>query len=357
MLFALPFLVASSQVKAQALRISIDTKSAEAVCNALAEKKKDTATLNALTRMYGNALLIQKVKGYSGAGDSVFVSTLKELIATGNIQGDDPYNWKEVRAKLPQIRSLLLYINTHKDSFVKQVTALIQPYVPDTLHADARAVFLAGGGALGFTLGNDPSFNVAVQKIGDDVDGLMYLVAHELYHTVQHAGQHTRHVVRDTSAPYAALASYYLLYNLWTEGTATYVGDFNQIKKLKPFAAEQVAEYKKNRERNTQNFRLFEALLYRQYYDTAAQYDDSYNIAFSTAFDETGYYVGYEMAKKLVKYKGDSALAELLVKDPIRFTSDYIALYKAHPDDDSFHRFGGATEEIVKALMKWEGKL
>ncbi|WP_290708857.1 DUF5700 domain-containing putative Zn-dependent protease [Flavihumibacter sp. CACIAM 22H1] len=348
----------STPAFAQELSVSIDMASAEKICQLLSQKKADTIELKKAAGLYGNQLLIKKVKGYSGAGEDVFINTLKEIIETGTIKGRDEYNWKLVKEKLPEINQLLNYIRSNNRVFIEEVKAIIQPYLPKELKAAAKACFLAGGGSLGFTIGNDPSFNVALQKIGDDIKGLQYLVAHELYHSLQDIGQSSRVYQKDDKKiTYPEKATYYLLYNLWAEGIANFVGDMAAIKDLKEFSKEQAGQYQKNRARRYQNFQLLEALLYRQYHDSTANYQATYDIGFSTAFDETSYFVGYEMAKKIAQHQGNEAIAALLVKDPIRFIADYIALYQKLADDQSFVRFSRSTEEIVSRLLAWENKL
>lgn len=355
---SLPAFSQDNPVKNQQLTISVDIESAAAITELLSQSKADTFQLKKVAGLYGNQLLIKKVKGYSGAGEDVFIQTLKEIMETGTVKGNDEYNWKLVKSRLSEIKKLVAYISSNKENFIREVKAIIEPYTPADLNATAKACFLAGGGSLGFTIGNDPTFNVALQKIGNDVNGLQYLVAHELYHTIQDVGQKTRSYKKESDGiTYTSKASYYLLYNLWAEGIATYVADMSKLKKNASFSEEQIAHYQKNRERRYQNFQLFEALLYRQFNDTSTDYQSSYDIAFSTAFDETGYFVGYEMARQITKHKGNQAIADLLTKDPIRFTIDYINLYKSRLDDKSFIRFSKSVEDIVSKLMELENKL
>lgn len=339
------------------IKVSFDMQSAKAVCKVLALKKADTLQLQQISKLYGNTLLIKKVKGYSGAGEDVFKNTLKEIIETGTVKDQDPYNWKQVKANLPAIQKLLVYLSANQDKFITEVQTMISSFTPTTLNATNKACFLVGGGSLGFTIGNDPTFNVALQKIGNDVEGLKYLVTHELYHNVQHAGQLARTKSTTEKPPYFIKASYALLYNLWAEGTANYVGDFEKIKAPKPFSLEQQVAFKKNAERQYSNFYLFETLIYRQYSDTTARYQPLYDIAYSTAYDEVGYYVGYEMAKKISQYNGNSAIAALVTQDPMVFIQTYIALYKSHPEDKSFRRFSSSVEAIIEKVLVWKDRI
>ncbi len=337
--------------------VSFDFQSAQSVCKLLAQKKADTTQIAAASKLYGNTLLIQKVKGYSGSGEDIFKSTLKEILQTGTIKGNDPYNFKQVKSNLPAIQKLLDYLSTSQQNFTNQVKDIIATYTPKDLSAETKACFLVGGGSLGFTIGNDPTFNVALQQIGDDIEGLKHLVAHELYHTIQDVGQSKRVKLASEKAPYSIRATNALLYNLWAEGTANYVGDFDKIKTSKPFTAKQQQQSLKNSQRQIQNFYLFETLLYRQYTDTIAKYQPLYDIAFSNAFDETSYAVGYEMAKKISEYQGENALANLLTQDPIIFTQTYISLYNSKPGDKSFIRFSLTMEKVVEKMLLWKDKI
>ncbi len=333
--------------------VSVDFESAQAIVKLMSSKKADTNEISRVAAMTGNNKLIAKVKGYSGAGEDKFKATLKEIIETGNIKGDDHYKWKDVKNRLPEIQKLITYLSLNEKRFLEDVKALIGPYVPDTLKASARACFLVGGGALGFTTGGDPTFNVALQQIGSDLEGLKYLVAHELYHSLQDAGQDTRKTPQGASAENRFRASYQLFSNLWSEGSANFVGDMSLIKNAGDFTKSQQALLRKNDERRRENFALFDALIYKQFHDSTTSYGTSYNIVFTTGYDEVGYAMGCEIARMIVKYKGAKGLAAIIVNDPLLFVKQYIELYLAHPEDRSFIRFSKSTEMIIEKLTPW----
>ncbi|RFZ92985.1 hypothetical protein D0C36_16500 [Mucilaginibacter conchicola] len=339
------------------LTISLDFESAKLITTLLSRKTVTAAQIDKVADVYGSRQLIAKVKGYSGAGAEIFKSTLREIIETGAIKGDDPYNWKAVKANLPAITALIKKLSASPDAFMNEVKEKIEAYTSDKITANVRACFLVGGGSLGFTQGEETTFNVALQKIGDDYEGLKLLVAHELYHSIQAAGFASRKA-DSKGLPYNVKATFALLYNLWTEGTANLVGDFVGMKNPAPFSKTQLDEYQKNADRMRENFAMFEALAYKCYNDTAAKrYDVYYNIAFSTAFDETGYYTGYEMAKKIEKYEGKQALANMLTQDLLVFAETYVKLYKAHPEDKTFIRFDASTENVLQNLVPWREKM
>lgn len=339
------------------LNISIDFESARLISALMAKKSVTEAELEKAVNAFGSRQLIEKVKGYSGADVTVLKSTLREIIETGTVVGSDPYNWKDVKTNLKAINQLINKLSVSPDAFINDIRLKIADYTSDKINANIKACFIICGGSLGFTQGDGMTFNVALQKIGDDVEGLKLLVAHELYHSIQAAGQASRNVSK-TALPYHVKATYALLYSLWSEGTASLVGDFSGMKSPAEFSKTQLAEYEKNATRKRENSALFEALLYKCYTDsTSRSYGAFYNIGFSSAFDETSYYVGYEMSKKITQYLSKQAIADGLTQDLLTFTETYIKLYKDHPEDKTFIRFDVATEKIVQQLALWRDKV
>ncbi|SJZ62798.1 DUF5700 domain-containing putative Zn-dependent protease [Sediminibacterium ginsengisoli] len=337
---------------APGLQVIVDAESAKANIALLGKKQVTDQELNDAAALYGNQQLIAKVKSYSGAGKDVFISTLKAMIIDGNIKGDDPYNWRSVKAALPEMKQLIGQIDANSASFIEEVKNSILSYTPAGLDITIKACFLAGGGALGFTIGNDKTFNVALQKLDNDFNAMKLLVAHELYHIVQAEGQSMRKKTITGKDPYFLQATAALLENLWSEGSANLAGDFAGFEGKSAFAKEQTAEWAKNADRRRENFALFEAVLYKSYYDTSAKrYEQHYNICFSTAYDETAYFTGYEMAKAIVKYKGRKALADLVLADPANFIAAYIDIYKSEKDSRLI-RFDASTEAIVAEMLQ-----
>ncbi len=184
----------SAYTPPEKLNVSVDFESARLISLLLSKKSVTEAELDKAANVYGSKQLIDKVKGYSGADASVFKSTLREVIETGTVKGNDPYNWKEVKNNLRAIKLLLNKLSASPDAFINDIKLKIKAYTSDQVDANIKACFLIGGGSLGFTQGDGMTFNVALQKIGDDYDGLKLLVAHELYHSIQAAGQASRNV-------------------------------------------------------------------------------------------------------------------------------------------------------------------
>lgn len=339
------------------ITIQLDFESAKAIIGLLTKTRVTDAELNQVANLYGNQQLIAKVTSYKKTGtEAVFKQTLRELIETGAVNGKDPFEWQVVKTSLGAVQHMIGELEA-KGPFLDDVKRCLIPYCPPTTsQVTARACFLVGGGATGFTIGDDDTFNVALQKMGTDYEGLVSLVAHELYHTVQQVGQRARK--KETLAgnlPKPVATASMLLTNLWSEGTAQLVGDVTTIGKPTSFIQRQ-SEYQQNRQRMRQNFVLFESLLFSAYYDSTATEEQLYNVGFTTVFDQTAYYTGYRMAKEIETHKGKAVLAALINQSPLDFCRVYIQLYKEHPDKINF-KFSSTTEAILAKLEPWRDKI
>ncbi|MFD2598238.1 DUF5700 domain-containing putative Zn-dependent protease [Sphingobacterium corticis] len=355
--FCLGIFLLSNNLSAQHIDIRTDTKSAEAIISLL-DRSPDMVSNDELIRISklpGNQHLIEKVKGSTGAGSDVFISTLKELIETGDIEGDDKYQWKFVKQSLPKIRGLLQKVNSSGENLSDDIASRIKMYTPDKISLKAQAYFIVGGDALGFTLDGE-SFHVALQNIGDDYEGLKVLMMHELYHNIQNEGLNLRERILGEKPSYNEKATYALLYELWSEGLANFVGDYTKIEQPGEFARSQIAVYEKNDKRNRSNFYLFETLLYRAFHDPKVSYGQLYNIGFTTEFDEVFYAVGYEMAKQLVSVYGNQVVKDLVLQDPVRFVSRYIELYQQNPSM-KLVPLSKETEDLISKMLTWENRI
>jgi len=345
---------------AQNVKVAVDFKSAKAITDALAKNKISEAEIEKIADLEGNRELIKKMTSL-GLKDSekVFKKTLREIIQNGKVGGEDYFKWNLVRQNLKEINALTTRIEREKSALLADLNQIISDYTPADLQADVKARLLVGGNSLGFLNDNDPALNIALHKIGDDFEGLKYLLAHELYHSIEAVGdeQRKQKLPRSNAAPPVNIANAYTVaFNVYNEGAATFVGDFTKIKNPLAFTSNRQAEYEKNARRMRQNFALFEALLFRAYHDPSADVNQLYSVAFTTSFEESGYYVGYRMAEIIEKYEGKAAIADLVNKNPLEFFKKYIEIYKKY-DEPRAMKFSPAVEKILLAMQVWNDKL
>jgi hypothetical protein len=338
------------------LNISIDFQSARAVADLLSRKRVADADLNRVAALFGNQQLIRKAaRNNPTVTAETFKQTLRGAIENQSF-AEDPFEWQTVKRNLPEIRLLVARIEKEQNALFANLENLLQPYVPVDLKVDATAVLLVGGGSLGFTLSDDQNFYVALHKIGGDYEGLKYIVAHELYHSIQTLGREKRIAsLKAVKPPDNVRNSLIIIESAYVEGTATLVGSSLGAKNLKQFGQSRQDEYKKNLARSRQNFALFEALLFQAYHDPNANLQQLYNIGFTTAFDETLYYVGYQMARDIEKYQGKQAIAALVGKNPLELFNLYVELYKKN-NDPALLKFSPTTEDILSKLQQWKGQ-
>ncbi|WP_316751561.1 DUF5700 domain-containing putative Zn-dependent protease [Pedobacter gandavensis] len=338
-------------------KITIDYEAAEELIRLTNLKTISDEELSRFASIYGNKLLIKKTSGSTGGTEEVFKKTLKEMITTGAVNGADPYNWEKVRMELPNTKKLIAYLKLNKDAFTTEIENRIGYYTPATLPTqELRACLLLGGTATGFVIGDDGTFCVALQHFGTDFEGLKTIMVHELYHAVQQAGQNLRKKTLTDKPNYNTKATYFLIYNLWSEGTAENLGDFSLISNPAEYSKKQQENQKKNNERLLANFRLTEMMIYKMYTDTNARYSSVYAIGFSPVYEEVSYSVGAEMARKLEHFLGKEALAEMVIQDPLDFITSYIKLYQEHPKEVPYH-FDKSTEVIIEKLVTWRNRI
>jgi hypothetical protein len=338
-------------------KITIDYQAAEEFIRLTDSKKVSDEELCRFASLYGNKLLIQKVSTSTGGTEQIFIKTLKEMITTGRVNGADPYQWVKVKTELPNTKKLIARIKLNQHALTKEIEDRIGAYTPSELPAqELRACLLLGGTATGFVIGDDGAFCVALQYFGTDFEGLKAVMVHELYHAVQQAGQNLRKKVSSDKVPYNTKATYFLIYNLWAEGTAENLGDVSMIPNPGTYSKKQLENRRKNDARLLVNFRLIDMMLYKLYTDTNARYAAVYDIGFSPVYEELGYSVGAEITRKLEQFSGKAVLANMVVQDPLDFITTYIKLYQQHPKEVPYH-FDKSTEAIVEKLMVWRNKI
>jgi hypothetical protein len=355
---ALPYYNSASPLLPDAkINVTIDYLAAEEFIRLIGLKSINDVELSKFAGLYSNKLLIEKVSSSTGGTEQVFKETLKEIITKGKIVGLDPYQWGKVKRELPNIKKLIADLKLNKVAFISEIKDRIVAYTPTELpEQQLKACLVLGGTATGFVIGEDPSFCIALQNFGTDLEGLKTIMVHELYHTIQQAGQSLRKIDLTEKSSYNTKATYYLFHSLWTEGTAEKLGDFSLIKNALSYSKGQQETKKKNDERLLVNFRLIEMMIFKMYTDTNARYQAIYSIGFSPVYEEAGYSVGAEMTRKLEQFQGKKVLADIVIQDPLDFATSYIKLYHEHPKEVPYH-FDKSTEAIVDKLIVWRNKI
>jgi hypothetical protein len=187
-----------------------------------------------------------------------------------------------------------------------------------------------------------------LQFFGDDIEGIINIVTHEIYHLVQQ--RNYKHIDEISSRlPEAAKTTFLIAANLYLEGSATYVSNPLPILNPKKYALFQQEKFLRNFDKITESFYLFDALLMKAS-SKSADADLLYNIGFGGKWDSPLYFVGFEICSAMEKRYGKYYIKKYLAESPITFLVDYILLYKKSPDIK--HKFSTETEVIISNLQE-----
>ena len=113
------------------------------------------------------------------------------------------------------------------------------------------------------------------------------------------------------------------------EGTANYAADALSAEGNGPYLEMWRSRYRRNAEpaRIKENFGLFDTLLTDLRAGRIA-WDEAQRIGFFGNNDARLYFVGYEMAKAIDRYRSAKRIGELLEQTPSAFFQEYITLYR-----------------------------
>ena len=269
------------------------------------------------------------------ASVETYKQTLLKILAGEELK-QDPFQFNRVRENLVAIKSMYQEIQQNPQELMSEVERHMSNYLPKGLKFNVVVHMLVGGGSDGFS--RDEHFYVALQYFEGDYAGLKVIMAHELYHVAQEQF----FMPAEDSSPVQAILSQTL-----REGSASLVGD-----PLKVSGGEYVKwfqeKFRRNLSRIEQNYLLLELILYRLSNEPESNFEQYYSLGFSGSWDSPLYFVGYNMAKTILQYKGAQKLVELYSRTPAAFFKEYITLYKAKPNADIVH-FSSDIEEIIFA--------
>jgi len=141
-----------------------------------------------------------------------------------------------------------------------------------------------------------------------------------------------------------------VLTNLVIEGMATYVGDAARYPSPGPRLTREQGELRRELGRAGDIFGLFDTILYRARHDPDAPLATLLRIGFGGQWDQTGYYVGYRMAKTIDRYAGRDRLRALVTVPPEAFVAEYIRIARAHPGDPEITPLAPASIATVEEL-------
>jgi Putative zinc dependent peptidase (DUF5700) len=301
---------------------------------------------NELVELNGSKAYLKKLGTFfSGIDKSSFKKSL-EAATKGVPLENDPFMFERVLKSIPTAKKLLTNVMMQKDELTKNSTSLLGQYSPENIKIEVTVYMILGITGGGWTFDSDPnSFYVDFSSMKDDINGLTYLSAHELFHLIQYRFM--------KPAPNKSKKVEYLLDQMLREGSATYVADFTKLSVSGSYVDFSKKQYERNFRRMESNFAMFEALVYQANYDPISKIDLLYNIGLSGMYQSPLYYVGYHMIKLIEKYSGREELIALLKKPPNKLILAYNELCIKHKNvDNDFITLSKSTIEVLELLDK-----
>jgi len=289
-------------------------------------------------------LIAQTARFDPAAVPEVFARTLP-LAAAGRLAAGmpDPFAFNKVRQHAPDIARLQDLIEARGAELQRDIAARLQPDLPPGIELEVHAALVLGGTSDGWAQPGNRLY-LALQSFEGDYEGLVTLMAHEVYHVVQYS-------VMPSTGSAAADARERNAENLMIatlmEGTASFVGDPTSAAGGGAYLDWYRARYRTNLGRIQEDFALFDALMFRAAHDGEADYRTLYGLGFSGAWGSPLDFVGYRMAQVIARYGGRGRLATYLTQPPGTFFADYIAACDLHPAEPMCVRFDAQTTRTL----------
>lgn len=258
----------------------------------------------------------------------------------------DAFGFKQIRKEKETIKNTLVDFKKNELKYSKLIEDKIKSYCLNIVDSKPfEIIVVIGGNSDGFAV-DENTFCVELQFYGDDIEGLINLISHEVYHLIQKRTFNENAVIEKMSQK--DMFSYMMLHQVYKEGSATLVGSPLAIKNPKKFSSDYIAKFERNFKRKVQNFQLFKTLLTT--INTQEKFDPQalYLKGFSGENDSPMYFVGFEICQELEKKYGKYYIKKYLEMSPTFFFLDYINLYKL--DKNIKCVFSPEIEEYIKQL-------
>jgi hypothetical protein len=338
--------------------VNVDTSAAEAMlAAATSDPVRAADEADAALRLPTVLALIAKEHKYNAAASAETFRA--DVIAVANGAPARVFPLQPLHDNPAPSRSMLELIRAQRGELAARLGEGLRAFAPDGVTIEATLAIVLGSHQHGWVA--DQKATVLYVDAGrhlGDVEGLLALSAHELFHVIQGALQ------PDWGPMFAAAPATWpaqkriahnvhaALTNLVIEGMADYVGDPEAWGANRPGFDRDRREYARELARSQETFALFDTIVYRFAHDEDAPLDLLLTIGFGGSWDQTGYYVGYAMAKAIDHHLGRVRLRALVALPPEAFVSDYIAVARDHAHARDITPLAPSTIATVAAIAR-----
>ena len=297
-----------------------------------------------LARPEVRALIAQTARFDPGATAEAFGSSLQRAVQVqARTDGPDPFAFRRVRGHTADIEHLYDLLSSRTAALQRDIAERLQPDLPAGLDLNVRAVFVLGGTSDGWAQPGQVLY-LALQSFDGDYDGLVTLMAHEVYHVVQYS---VMPMTGSAAADARQRNAENLMIATLMEGTASFVGDPTRADGGGSYLEWYRGRYRRNLERIHEDFALFDSLMFRAAHDGEVDYKELYSLGFSGTWGSPLYFVGYRMSQVIARYGGRNKLASYLAQPSGSFFADYMAACDAHAEDAQCVKFDAPTTRTL----------
>ena len=341
--FLVAFLGLSKSIFSQKLNLKIDGSNAIQSFHYLSSEKKSDAEVGYILNLPGTTGMLN----HDGQFDEQITreNFIKEI--TDTIALTNAFRFKQIRKDLTSIQATISLMTDSIARITSRIESNLIPFSNQLQTKPINVYFVLGGNSDGYAT-DDSTFYLELQFFGDDIEGIINIVTHEIYHIIQ---QRNFEQINKISSRLSATdkATFLIAENIYLEGSATYVANPLTIPNPKKYALFQQEKLERNLDKIKESFYLFDALLTKASTKNA---DGGllYNIGYGGEWDSPLYFVGFEICSTIENKYGKYYIKKYLTESPIRLLLDYISLYKKNAEIK--YRFSTETEIIIFNLQK-----
>lgn len=335
--------------------VDINTSGASAVLTAaLADPAHAADAANAALQNDAVRAMIAKMAQYDTTVTAASFKAAIVSLASGGSEG--PFDLARLRSDPEPTRRMLTRLTAEHDAIAQRMAERLQSFTPNDLTVHATMFVLVGAKHQnGWVPDNSQNFYVDLGFHGEELESMTNSATHELFHVIQLTAQPIGDAELADQPGLAVDArelhrAHAIVLNLVIEGMATYVGDPTTMSGTGPRLRHDQEKLKKEMARTSEIFALFDTILFRASHDPDAPLGALLRIGFGGSWDETGYYVGYRMAKTIDRYSGRDRLRALVTLPPESFVAEYIAVAQAHPTDKEITPLAPASIAAIQQL-------
>jgi Putative zinc dependent peptidase (DUF5700) len=340
----------ASDVTPASLKIEFNLDNARQTIALLQKQQLTDPELQQWVQLAGTQAVISKVH----SSPDTAISAMKKVIAQQPLTAEEKrFQYDFIYKNLAQMQAFINRLDESRDSIIQYLETRLTGYLPSGKKASITLYGLMGSYSSGFAFtDNSAGFYMGLHFYKNDVRGVAVAAEHELFHTIQSTAYNFNPVMKQLKQVDSAYeAPYYLLTNLYLEGSAEYVAEGKPYIGESPFLKNQYEHMAVNDYRHDADFYLLERLLMDTYQHPASlNFEHLYSILFDWNWNNPAYYTGKQMISALVKEYGDQYLKESLQRDALFFVKDYMVLAKSGKQQ-GLYIFSDDLEKLVDDML------